>query len=269
MPVDALLAALTPEARLEAIDVGSQFNKDEVLSQISVTQAAYARSGAELAQHGFNAEDATELGELGDAVRNATDERVGANLTTRAGRVAYRLLVTQAKGAVKNGISVLRNLAATVARKPDPANPTAAAQLTAALALAGPVGRSYARISDQLAVVLKAFNEVAIAKVGENRGGPEATAKLEQARRALDAGRPANLAANGTPAETQAQNLMEGLAVQYLRAARKAARAAADRLGDPALAKAYELQLLYTSDSARNGGPSSDGPTPPPVTPTP
>lgn len=269
MPVDALLAALTPEARVEAIDVGSQFNKDEVLSQISVTQAAYARSGAELAQHGFTAEDAAELGELEDAVRSATDERTGANLTTRAGRIAYRRLVTQAKGAVKNGTSVLRNLAATVARKPDPANPTAAAQLTAALAVSGPVGRSYGKISDQLDVLLKAFNEVAIAKVGESRGGPEAKAKLEHARRELDAGRPANLAPTGTPTETQAQNLIEGLAVQYLRAARKAARAAADRLGDPALAKAYELQFLYNSDSRRSGGAAGDGPALPPLTPTP
>lgn len=269
MPVDALLAVLTPEARVEAIDVGSQFNKDEVLSQISASQAAYARSGAELAQHGFTAEDAAELAELEDAVRSATDERTAANLTTRAERVAYRRLVTQAKGAVKNGISVLHNLAATVARKPDPANPTAAAQLSAALALAGPVGRSYARISDQLDMLLKAFTDIGIAKAGESRGGPEAKAKLEHARRELDAGRPANLASNGTPAETQAQNLLEGLAVQYLRAARKAARAAADRLGDPVLAQAYELQFLYTSGADRKANVPSDGPTSPPVTPTP
>ncbi len=264
MPVDTLLAALTPEARLEAIEVGAQFNKVEVLSQVAATRAAFTQSRAELAQHGYTAEDDAELGELEEAVRSATEDRTSANLETRAGRIAFRRLVTQAKGAVKNGVAVLRNLAATVSRKPDPAAPTAAAQLSAALAVTGPVGRSYSRISQQLDVLLQAFSEVGIAKTGENRGGPEAKAKLEQARRELNAGRPSSLAPNGTPAETQAQNLLEGLAVQYVRAARKAGRAAGDRLGDPALAKSYELHVLYANEVGRREAPPTDGPAPAP-----
>lgn len=263
MAVEALLAALTPEARLEAIDIGAQFNKDQVLDQISASRAAFAQSGAELAQHAYTAEDDAELGEIEVAVRAATGDRTGATLTTRAGRQAYRDLVTKAKGAVKNGTSVLRNLASAVARKPDATNPTAATQIGAALALVGPVGRSSTRISGQLDVLLTAFKDDAIAKAGQGRGGPEAKARVEKARAELDAGRPAHLAPNGTPAETQAQNLLEGLAVHYLREARKAARAASDRLGDPALAKAYELSSLYSSGGGGTGHAEPETPATP------
>lgn len=264
MAVEALLAALTPEARLEAIDIGAQFNKTEVLDQITSTRAAFAKTGGELAQHGYTAADDAELGEVEVSARGATEDRTGAHLTTRGGRDAYRRVVTKAKGDVKNGTSVLRNLASAVARKPDADNPTAGSQIGTSLALAGPVGRSSKKISDQVDILLNAFKDDAIAKAGKDRGIAEAKARLEKARAALDAGRPVHLAPNGTPVETQAQNLIEGLAVHYLREARKAARAAADRLGDPALAKAYELSALYGAGDGGSGHSEIVAPPPPP-----
>lgn len=258
MTIDTILSSLSPEARLEAIEVGAQFNKDEVLSQIALTRAAFAINGAALGRHGFTAEDAAELADVEGAIRGASEGRTDASLEGRASRLAFKQTVSGAKAGVKAATALLRNLGSAVARRPDPDNPEASPKLGAVLAAVGPVGRSPSRIAAQVELLLSALSEPSIAKVGEARGGPEAKAQLEAAQRALEEGRLVRAGSTGTPRETQAQNLLEGLAVQYLREARKAARAAADRLGDPALARAYELTALY----AARGEAASSKPTP-------
>lgn len=258
MTIDTILSLLSPEARLEAIEVGAQFNKDEVLSQIALTRAAFAMSGAALGRHGFTMGDAVELAEVEAAIRGASEGRTDASLEGRASRLAFKQTVSDAKASVKAATALLRNLGSAVARRPDPNNPEAASKIGAVLAAAGPVGRSPSRIGAQVELLLSALGDPSIAKVGETRGGPETKAQLEVAQRALEEGRLVRAGSTGTPRETQAQNLVEGLAVQYLREARKAARAAADRLGDPSLARAYELTALY----APRGEPGASRPTP-------
>lgn len=258
MPIDTILSALSPEARLEAIEVGTQFNKDEVLGQIALTRAAFSTTGAALLRHGFADVDAAELGEIEAALFAATEDRADASLDGRAGRIAFRATVSRAKAAAKGTTALLRNLASAVARRPDPNNPDASPRLAAVLAAVGPVGRSATRIASQVDLLLSALGEPSIEKAGESRGVPEARAQLEKARQSLQEGQWVRAANAGTPSQTQAQNLLEGLAVQYLREARKAARAAAERLGDPALAKAYELTALYSD----RGGAAPTRPTP-------
>jgi len=47
MSVESQLAALSPEAMEEAVDIGEQFNSNEVLDQVVASLAEYDRTGTD------------------------------------------------------------------------------------------------------------------------------------------------------------------------------------------------------------------------------
>lgn len=250
MSVESQLAALSPDARIELIDVGEQFNRDVVLDQIEVSLEAFGRTGAELATAGVTAEDADDLRDIQAAIIAAGEDRTSVGTGKSVGRKGYQAAISRGKVACAAAITVLQNSAAALARKPDPTNPDAAATIASFLQKTGSVGRSGTKVIAQLGVLELAFADQAVAKATATRGGPAAKAEIEAAHSACTAARPAHLASGGTPVQTQHQNLLEGLAVSFLRAFRKAARTRAKQLGNPALAKAYELTKLYAGQSS-------------------
>ena len=66
----------------------------------------------------------------------------------------------------------------------------------------------------------------------------------------------------GTPAETEQLDLLDGIIVALVRGARKAARAAAKRLGTPALTADFELTKLYGPKTAAKPAPPVVGAPP-------
>ena len=90
-------------------------------------------------------------------------------------------------------------------------------------------------------------NESVRAKLGDNAATLET--QLNNSIAALNAAREQKTGARGTPAETEYLDLLDGLAVELVRLARKAARAVARDLGQEAIATDLDLRELYKSTS--------------------
>ena len=249
MSVESQLAALTPEAMEEAVDIGQQFNDDEVLDQVVASLAEYDRTSPDLGEQGFTAEDVQDLRDLEPALRTAGMTRTGALTGTRAGKKAYQNAVTAGKGAFRRAVTVLTNTADFLARRPDASNPTAANLIAVHLGKVGRLGRAGTRVSKQLDDLKVTLANEAVAKAAATRGGPTAKTAVDNALAALQASRPAYLASPGTPTQTRQQNLLEGVSVLLLRSLRKAARERAKQTGDAAFAKGFELSKLYAPES--------------------
>jgi len=247
MSVESQIAALSSEARADAIDVGAQFSNPQVRNQVARSLAAFVQTGAELAVAGFVAEDAADLKELEPALNEAQAERQDADTTRIVGKRGYRNAVTSGKGAVRAAVTVLQNTASATERRPDSTNPLAPLRIAVALQKLGPVGRTGKKVLNQLEILEATFADEAVTKATANRGGPTTATAITTALAALNAAWPSHIQGGGTPAESQTLNLIEGIAVGLLRAMRKAARERSFQTGNPALAKAYELDLLYVN----------------------
>jgi hypothetical protein len=94
----------------------------------------------------------------------------------------------------------------------------------------------------------------------------QAMEELTAAAEALRGATRNNTTRRGTVAETEQLDQIDGLIVDLVRRARKAARSAARQMGQPALAKAFELDLLYggtggnkDEDDTEESGPPTGG----------
>lgn len=83
-------------------------------------------------------------------------------------------------------------------------------------------------------------------------------ADLTSSIAALSAARETKTGSRGTPAETAYINLLDGLAVIWVREIRKIARVAADAEGNPAIATDNDLRELYKT-TARASGDAAGG----------
>ena len=99
-------------------------------------------------------------------------------------------------------------------------------------------------LADQLQVLGNTLARPAVRAVVEDDVDAELAEarRAEQALRALDAQRAAPA---GTPEETQRLDLLDGMVVTLVRQIARSAKAAARRLGDPALADVFSLEALY------------------------
>ena len=90
------------------------------------------------------------------------------------------------------------------------------------------------------------------------RGADQAIIDLKAGAEALRSADVEGAVPAGTPAETQLLDHLDGIIVGLVRRARKAGRSAADRLGDPAIATAFELSKLYgPSGNAKKNAPAA------------
>ena len=112
---------------------------------------------------------------------------------------------------------------------------------------AGPDTRSLAA---QLDLFQGLFANENISKAANERGGAKLTSELELKSKTLRTVSSTTQTTRGTPAETERMDLLDGLIVDMARSARKAARSAAEELGQEAIATTFELDKLYTAPSA-------------------
>ena len=117
------------------------------------------------------------------------------------------------------------------------------------------------KLATQLDLLRKTLNLPAVTTITVQSGGPEAITDLEASAVALrDAAQ--GKAGGGTVGATENIDILDGIIVTLARSARKAARAAARKLRQPALATAFELSHIYDNRSES----STDVPNPAPGT---
>lgn len=236
------LDEIKPAARDHYRSLGAQYGPDDVRDQGQKTANALTEFGSFLRPQGFVEADTTRLGELlvehaaGDAQRES--KKIAKKTTNKA--LVNAML--DGKKVRRQGRSVLLN-----SRRPlfEQGQLAVVASIDSALAQTQSAGADPAVLATQLKLLQDTLTAEAIAAVAAERGGTEALAALQLAADTLRSADQDKTVPRGTPTQTAHLDLIEGMIIVLVRDARRAARAAADALGRPEIAKAFELDELY------------------------
>jgi hypothetical protein len=253
------LDTLPSDVRIELIALGQDFSSEDTYNQANDTLKAYEEYGPLLASHGFPKSDADDLRQLRDLMPTGRSDREQAKQDKKTKRSGGDDALKLGRSARIQGRSVLES---TMEQLKLAGARDAANTAKAALALTTSPEQLGEELALQLDRLQTALSDKAIAPAAVGRGGPEAIAKLASAASGLRGVVQAGASKAGTVAETQQLNLLDGLIVKLVRAARAAAESASKELGDPAMLDAFKLDRLYAGRSKqakKEGGPT--GPT--------
>lgn len=233
--------------RLKLIALGQQFGSQDTLDQANQTLSAYAKHAAQLTLLGFAAQHATELTEARDGLEQAgvgREEAKGKKKVTAEAYVEAFLLGTTSRIRTR---AVLVGVKEDFEGREDDAAVEAQRILSAALRQTRAAAKNAEPLAQQLALLAGVLKNPVIAGEASGQGGPEALADVEAAIVALRKADQEDVGGRGTPMETQTLDLLDGIIVQQVRRARRAAVAAAKQTGNPALVDAFKLDKLYRS----------------------
>jgi hypothetical protein len=245
------LSTIPEPLRKKLIKLGEQYGSQDTLDQANQTLGAYAKHAKALP--GFTAKDAKRLEEARDALLAAGVGRDAVKGTKKATGKAYVEAVRQAQAARLSARALLASAHEDLEESSAPGAREAEGKASSALALTR-VGPTKAEpLAQQLAQLVAAFKDPGVAAACE--GAAEAIGALEAATQTLRQADQTDVARQGTPAETETLDLLDGVIVRLTRRARRAAGAAARLGGNPALAQAFQLDKLYRS---KGGAPPKD-----------
>ena len=258
MPIDA--SQLSPQACERYIRLGKAFSSTDTLAQANRTLNALQKHGAEVAKDGFGGADAALLLDARDTLVAQGVGREEARGARKLRRSAHAEAVRRGKIARLSARSVLRSTARQLRETGGDAADAAALTIDAALAETSALPKGGQAIADQLDYLRHTLEDATVAAAAAGRGGADALAALTQASAALRATEQARVDRRGTPAATERLDLIDGIIVELARSARRAATAAARRLGTPELEHDFALTHLKNERSAKK---APEAPPPP------
>lgn len=236
--------------RAKFIETGRDFGSDRTYAQAQETLKNARENEAALRQVGFGspqidrlqtaADAQKELGADRDLARTgegiATRERNDAEKEGKHARTVATVALTTASGELQFASEI------DAAREVD--------QVLHQVSVGS--GSHLPTLSSHLGMLAGVLAVAPVAAVLADIGGPEAAKQVTEAKAKVDdAIRRGKSNASHTPEQTEQLDLLDGIVVDLVRKARKAARAASKKLGRPALAKLFELDLLYGRPKAK------------------
>lgn len=237
---------VAPAERKRAERTGAIYGSDDVVAQTDVTLNAWARSGSFISGYGFRQVHAERLADLRTLHSAALVTRNEARAERKTTNVALHQAVHAGKDARNRARSTLfgvRNDIAMLGASEDVAVVNA---IDTALARTQSAGGDPEALRQQLEELLGvARHERVKTELGDEAATLDSV--LATSITAIETTRAAKARAPGTRTETDYIDFLEGLMIDLLRLARRAARAAARALGQPALADEFELNQLYRS----------------------
>jgi cell division septation protein DedD len=244
------LSTMSPKARAEYVRIGRQYGSTDTLAQANQTLTGLGKCAPELVRHGFSLGDSARLAGARDGLEEAGVGRIGVAGNRKVTNHAYVDALAHGKAKREDARSILDNGKRALRESTEASAETGVNVIKVALEQTRSAGADGDKLADQLDTLSAALSHSLVAPELLGRGGPEAVIELQSASGALRATSKERAGAPGTPAETEQLNLLDGIIVGLVRGARKAARAAAKRLGTPALVADFELTKLYASRGA-------------------
>jgi hypothetical protein len=254
MPFDR--STIAPAEQLRLIAIGREFGSSDVRDQANLTLKALETYGPLLAEHGFTLADAKEL-------RNARDAHVQIDLAREQARKDRKVRNAATLEAIKAGKKVRRTARASLLgarrRLAVAGDAEAAREIDGILAHTQRSGADADALAIQLDQLATVLTIEAVRDALPNAAALESSLATHAA--AIRAAAAASASQRGTKTETELLDLLDGYIVDLVRAARHAARAAAEATGNPAVSDAFELTALYRSTGRRRK--DSEPPSPP------
>ncbi|MRG92279.1 hypothetical protein [Polyangium spumosum] len=255
-PIDT--STIAPKARQEYLRIGKQFGSADTLKQANKTLEAFEKHGSALKNHGFIAADATRLSDARDTLIAAGFGRAEVQGDRKLTNKSFVAALQEGKTTRETARSILHAGHNALVEEGDEASSNT-------IAVALDQTRAAQDDAEKLAVQLDTLRDVltkeAIAAAVFDRGGPGAALRLGKAAETLRAVAKER-EGTSTVAATEHLDLIDGIVVTLARSARKAARAAARELKQPAIAAAFELSHLYGTRSDRNQAPEDTSSAP-------
>lgn len=258
--IDQELAKLPTAERESLLKIGKAFGSTSALAQARLTLNALAAHGANL--NGFTTRQKTLLDWTATALERAGAGRADSQAAKKSTNLALVFAMREGKAHRLEARSILE---AALLDLRSVGGPDAEASIRAATVILDTTASSGAdpdTLAVQLDQLAAQLSVPAIATLVAEDGGPDAVTHSLASSASLRALAATTAIPRGTPAETQRLDLLDGLAVELVRQARRAARAAGRRLSNPALADAFELNALYPS---RARPPTPPAPPAPPA----
>ena len=233
------IESLAPRARERYLALGPRYPATAVLDQANATLLGLEHHGPALLSHGFGLADARRLQDVRDALLAYLTTRTQA----RAGRAASRSNHASARRNARQERRCARAVLELAVGDLLEAGadawlvPHTALQTTRRLS-------SNDALPVQMDTLYQALSHAAVAPVVAERGGAEIAQRLSDARDELLACNYENAAHPEVAATAENRNILCGIAITLVRSANAAARVAARRLGQPAIAVAFKLVHL-------------------------
>lgn len=253
------LSKLTAERRLAFIRVGKQYSSTDTLRQAALTLQGFQRYGKQVGDFGFVQKDADALAAAQDELQDKSSGREDRRAGRRQTAAAFEAAIRAGKRARQQARAVLQAVESELLDSGHAAAPALSSVLTHTRS----AGSDSQSLSEQLGQLERALSGKDVAASAKGRGGPAAVTALKAAQAGLASVVTSLPATSNTTDVTEQMDLLDGYIVELVRRARRAARAAAQALGQPDLARAFELSALYGSSA------SGDKPDAPPTPPTP
>lgn len=235
--------SLSPALRSKYIGIGRQFGSDRTLAQGVESFNAATLHAQALSSHGFSLAKTKRIGWAVEALRLSGGEREQSRLAAGIGTDERHAASAAGKEARRQANN---QFALSIDELEFAGHEKVAREVERVMQQTRSSGPDLSLLDRQLETLIGAFKWEAVQRVTADTGGPQAVEALENARRmlvpVLDRGR---THAGNTPVETERLDLLDGIIVDLCRQARKAARTAGKALAQPAMAGAFELDILY------------------------
>jgi hypothetical protein len=237
MAVD--IDSLAPRARERYLALGPRYPATAVLDQANATLLGLEHHAPALLLHGFGLADARRLRDVRDALLAYLTTRTQARAGRAASRSNHATARRNARQERRCARAVLELAVGDLLEAGADAwlVPHTALQQTRRLA-------SNDALPVQMDTLYQALSHAAVAPVVADRGGAEIAQRLNDARTELLAWNFENAAHPEVAATAENRNILCGIAITLVRSANAAARVAARRLGQPAIAVAFKLVHL-------------------------
>ncbi len=243
------LENISAEKAAQLIKLGQGYGSGPVKTQAEQILGAFTQHKGVVVRYGFTEEDAEEIAELVTMYPANLGERANKKVGRTVTSTALRAQVKGGKQARLRGRAMLeavgnRLVAGQTAAATDP-KAEAGRLIAATLAQTDAVSREVDALLAQLRLIAHCWTSKAIATEAAKRGGDEVIALLQTQIQTLDASLKDLQQATTTSADTQRLDLIDGLIIERVREASRAAKVAAKVEGNPALADAFKLKHLY------------------------
>lgn len=246
--------SLTPPERARFFAIGRQYTTPDVLAQASKSLRGYELYGHLLVALGFGPDDGSLLFELRDFLRETDGGHIQAVDDRRFLGQTHQ---TTKRDALDERISA-RTLVSTSLSPLSKSTQPELAQKGALVLQATKNVEGDKQLGDQLKTLHDFLSQSELATIIANRGGPQIIAGLKTARDNLIATTQERASTPEVSAASERRDILDGAVVVLCRAARDAARVAARRHGQPAIATAFKLDLLRRSRSSAPNDPGTE-----------
>jgi hypothetical protein len=240
------VSALAPEARAHYRILGERVTTRDTLAQADMTILAFVRFGVEVSDNGYGLEDHTHLSDTRDTLLQRHTDRSDAMGASQLAGVTYSVALRGAKDE-RMCVRTLLNTCVTPLRDTGKLQD---AQRVESLLKQTSAAPDDGALLDHMKRLHVMVNEPVLAPLIAGRGGPGIIARLQSARDSLLLAIRVHAANPEVSAVSEERNILDGIIVVNTRNAYAAARVAARRLGQPAIANAFKLVHLRKTRNA-------------------